>query len=839
MAGMAKRGTHTARHRAGRARPDAAGPDAPQSAAEQQDAPPPRRLRPEKAWPDAPAAHVGGSRPGAVGDQGFPVTAAPRPDPPVLDLPAASWPVPSSPREADLGPEVRGSDGMARAPGPDADIGYEAMAWNGGGPSQPAPAVMPPPAPDRQAQPQPQWPPPVQQSPVQQPPVRPAPVRPPPVRPAPPPQKKTGPAGGGPAGRSSKYGRRSRRTAIRATALFCAVAVVVIAVTGIRPAGASVTASVKSFLFDWQQKNYAAAAAMTTGDPAVVASSLRSVYRQLGAEDLLLTMGPISVRGDRARASFSASFDLGRGGLSWHYTGSFRLRRNAAGWQVVWSPSVAVPGLGSGDRLAVLTTMPQRAVPLDAQGHSLIRKSAVVEVGVIPDKVHHPLRTAQRLARVTGLAPSDADEMSGQIEAAPPRHFLELVQLSPRGYRRIRHELRKVPGLRHKWVRKRLFETTVPVITGQVATETAKTLIDEGEPYRPGTTVGLSGLQQAYQAKLAGKPTTEILVQDAKGKQVKVLHRWLGSPGSDVRTTISTPVQMAAKNALTGVGLSAVIIAVRAGGGQILAVATHTKHGAPAVSPLDGQYHPGQSFTIVSTAALLASTSVNAKTPEPCYRRNSVSQGQANVPQGTNLGSQPTFRDVFAHACSTAFRELSLVLTSRQLTSAAEKLGIGGPAWKLPLPAFPGRMSSPGNDPGELAADTVGTGSVLVSPLDMALVAGAVESGTWRAPLLVTGSLAQRPTRPRLGFSVAKQLRDLMRFTVKSGAAQAANVPDGEVFGQVGAAPLPGHRDLRAIWFVGFRGKVAFAVVVFARSASFSPAVQIAGRFAAGLPSGS
>src|SRR5215472_701787 len=146
MAGMAKRGTHIARHRAGRARPDAAEPDAPQSAAGRQDAPLPRRLRPEKPWPDAPATHVGGGPPpGPTGDQGFPTTAAARPDPPMVDLSAGGWPVPAAPRPADLGPEVRGSDGMARGSAPDADIGYEAMAWNGGGPSQAAPTVMPPP----------------------------------------------------------------------------------------------------------------------------------------------------------------------------------------------------------------------------------------------------------------------------------------------------------------------------------------------------------------------------------------------------------------------------------------------------------------------------------------------------------------------------------------------------------------------------------------------------------------------------------------------------------------------------------------------------------------------
>ncbi len=640
--------------------------------------------------------------------------------------------------------------------------------------------------------------------------------------------------------RGARGGARTRHAPIRAIALLCAAGiVVVIGVTSASPSGPSVTASVKSFLLDWEQQNYPAAAAMTTGSSAVVERSLRSVGRQLGAEDLVLGMGPIAVSGNRAMASFNASFDLGRGGLSWHYQGSFRLRRISAGWRVVWAPSVIVPGLGPGDRLAVLTTMPRRAVLLDAQGHSLIESSPVIELGVIPARVHDALRTAEELAKVTGLAPSDAVEMTGQIEAWPPKKFLELVQLTPASYRSLRWRLRTVPDLRHRRVTKRLFDSTVPVITGEVATETAKTLVDGGEPYRPGTTIGVTGLQQAFQDKLAGRPTTEVVVQNSSGKQVKVLHSWPGAAGSDVRTTISGPVQAAARNALAGVGLSAAIIAVRAGGGQILAVARHTQHGMPTVSPLDGRYQPGQSFTIVSTAALLAARSVTANAPVPCNQKNLVGgQTFANIPAGPSLGAQ-TFREVFAHACSTAFAGLSLNLTARELIRAAQKLGIGGPAWKLPLPAFGGKLSSPGSDAGELAADTIGAGSVQVSPLAMALAAGAVDSGSWRAPLLVTSPATQRPSRLNLSPAVARQLRDLMRTTVKSGVAKAANVPGAAVFGQVGTAPVPGHRHLRAIWFVGFRGHVAFAVVVFAPSAAFAPAVQIAGRFAAGLPSGS
>ncbi|HLW78086.1 MAG TPA: penicillin-binding transpeptidase domain-containing protein, partial [Terriglobia bacterium] len=566
------------------------------------------------------------------------------------------------------------------------------------------------------------------------------------------------------------------------------------------------------------------------------------VYHQLGAQDLTLAMGPITENGDQAQASFDASFDLGRGGLSWQYTGHFQLHLGGSGWKVVWAPSVIVPGLGPGDRLAVLTTMPNRGVLLDAGGHSLIKPSPAVELGVYPNQIKNPMRTAVELAKVTGLArlaQSDADEMAGQIEAWPPRQFLELIQLTPARYAQLRHALMKVPGLRHKVKLKRLFDSEVPVVTGQVATETAKTLVEDGEPYRPGTTIGLSGLQEAFQRQLAGRPTTSIIVQNKAGKRIKILHRWLGTPSANVKTTIDGRVQKAASNALSGVGISASIVAVKAGGGQILAVERNNVTGMPLLSPLDGQYQPGQTFTIVSTATLLTIRSVNADTRVPCLKTNRVGgQAFSNTPPEPNLGSGPKLSTLFAHACGTAFAGLAYRLSPRNLTGEAANLGIGVP-WKLPIPAFTGTIANPGSNARELAEELVGTGTVRVSPLDMALVAGAVDSGSWRAPTLVSGPAGKEPTEPAIDSRVATVLRSFMRATVASGAARTADVPGAHLYGQVGTAPVPGHKHLRAIWFVGFRGGVAFSVVVFSKSTVFTPVVQIARQFAEGLPAGS
>ncbi len=618
---------------------------------------------------------------------------------------------------------------------------------------------------------------------------------------------------------------------------------IIAGVTGVGQSDPSVAVSVKDFLLAWESRQYAAAAALTTGQPAEVATSLSNAYDQLGAQDLLLGMGPISVRGSTAQAYFTASIDLGRGGPPWSYQGHFALRRHGSGWIVEWSPAVIVPGLGIGDRLAVLTTVPRRRPLVDSAGKSLILRSPVVEVGVRPGRVPDPVATATKLASITGMASSEADQMAGQIRAAPPNTFLELIRLSPGRFQHLSTALGRVPHLTHRWVAERLFRSAVPAITGQVGTEAAKQLIDQGVPYRPGTTVGLSGLQQAYQATLAGTPTTEVVVQNSSGHLVKVLKRWRGQHGSSVRTTINLAVQRAAQQAVTGTGFSAALVAVQARTGQILAVANHTAAGMPGVDPLNGRYHPGQAFTIVPTAALLSKErAFGAASSIPCRRQPSLVGGQnfTNIPPVPRLG-KPRFSVDFANACSTAFAELSMLLNPADLSTAANQFGIGVP-WRLPLKPSPfiGSIQRP-RSMGETAADSIGTGTVLVSPLDMALAAGVVESGSWHRPAIVTGpsgpTLTSGDKLPvKFKDQVISQLQQLMAGTVQSGAAQAAQVSGERLYGQVGTASLAGHNKVKTIWFVGFRGGVAFAVVALSRSTGFDPAVLVARDFAEQLP---
>ncbi len=623
-------------------------------------------------------------------------------------------------------------------------------------------------------------------------------------------------------------GVRSRSTRARVVAASCATAVLLLGLAlGWASPEPSAEPTVQAFLLDWENGWYGPAATQTTGAPAEVAAALHGAYQQLGAAALSLSMGPISQRGDTATASFSASVDLGRGGLPWTYQGRFPLRRVGSVWKVVWSPSVIVPGLRPGLRLAVLTTMPPRALLLDAEGRPLSPPTLVYTVGVYPGQLKNPARTVDGLAAVTGLS---ASQVLSWVNQAPAGNFLELVRLSRATYHRLSGRLSRVPGLKIEPQRIRLLNSIAGSVSGSVGTEAAGLLQQEGIPYRPGATVGLSGLQATFQRMLVGSPTTEVVEESPAGQVVSVLQRWTGHDGTDVTTTINGRVQAAADRALSSLHASAAIVAVSTVTGRILAVAQHKAGGMPAVQALNGRYQPGAAFTLVSTEALL-SAGVSLTTPIPCPASNDLGgESFANYPPEPDLGPRPPFRTDFAHACGTAFAGLSLRLDPKDLQEAAEGFGLGKP-WELPLKSFTGSMRLPAGQ-AELAADAVGTGSVQVSPLDMAIAAEVVESGTWRPPSLVTSppDPGLTPTVP-FGTQVVDALRTLMRGTVTTGAGRAANVAGAAVYGQVGTAPLgSGGRGLRADWFVGFQGTVAFAVLELTRSTGGSAAV-VAGQF--------
>ena len=632
------------------------------------------------------------------------------------------------------------------------------------------------------------------------------------------PARHVAPSSGRPGRKAAPAARRAKRSRIAAAAIVVVGVLVIGLATGF---GSELSAepTAQSFLLAWQQQQYAAAGALTTAPAGTVAAGLRSAVAQLGAPQLLLSMKSVVQHGGTAKASFTATVDLAQQGRVWTYQGHFGLRRVGDNWKVVWAPSVINPNLGPGERLAVVTTFPDRAAVLDAKGNPLQVNATAYVIGVVPDRLNSPAKTAQAFAKPTGL---QASQVLGQITAAPPHSFLPLATLDPSTYARLLPSLRAVPGLEVRPESQRLFQSKATGLVGAVGSEINKRLRADGALYAPGTTVGLSGLERKYQRELLGTPTTEVVAVNPAGQQTGVLAQWPGTAGTPVRTTIDSSVQDAALTALDGRPNSGEIVAVRASTGEILAVAQHQASGAlPADGALNAKLAPGTAFTIVSAAAL-AKKDVSPSTSVPCARSFTVG-GQTFTSEGT--GELKPFSTDFAEGCGTAFAALSERLTASDWGQVVKEFGIGAEWPGLQVPAFSGSVPSTTGQ-ANLAAQTIGQGSVRMSLLSMAMVAATVDAGRWHVPQVLQAS--DPPTAGAvLNADAMNTVRGLMRGAVRSGAAQAANRPGPPVYGQVGTV----HTGSGWMsWFVGYRGDIAIAVIETGKTPQLS-AAALAGAF--------
>jgi cell division protein FtsI/penicillin-binding protein 2 len=621
------------------------------------------------------------------------------------------------------------------------------------------------------------------------------------------------------------------------------VAVVVLAAF-FHGGGTSPEPTVAKFLLDWETGQYQQAAALTTGPQAVVASELQSAYKQVNANSLALRMTGISQHGSTATAAFRASVDLATG-LQWKYPNSLGLREKGQNWLISWTPSIIVPGLQAGERLALVNLPAGRKQITAADGQPLTVPSTVYEIGVYPGQLKggQIRATADELASVLQQPQDTAINLAGQMGSSLTTHsyFQELFTLTPAVYHAIAKQLHAIPGVIVRTATKRLFDSIAPDVVGEVGTETTPVLQEEGVPYRPGTTFGESGLQQTFQARLTGTPGTAVVILRDDGTAVseKLLQR--GQQGKSVQTTINYDTQLAANSAVGQASGSAVVVAVQAGTGKILAVASHQATGMPELDPLAGQYEPGQAFTMVSAAMFLAG-GLSPDTILPCPASNSVNGHTFyNQPAEPPLRQTTRFAKDFAIGCSTALAGASQKMTAADLIKAADEFGIGA-GWKLPLAGgsyFRGTVGQSATIASEvgLAADTIGRGDVRVSPLDMALAAATADSGKWAAPALVTGIADPKTTvKAAMSPQVLSELQQLMRNEVANGRGAAANAGDS-LYGQAGLAPFGPHGKTFISWFVGYQGTTAFAVAELVKSPS-DVAVPLAGSFLRNIQAG-
>jgi cell division protein FtsI/penicillin-binding protein 2 len=571
---------------------------------------------------------------------------------------------------------------------------------------------------------------------------------------------------------------------------------------------ASPQPTARSYLDDWAKQDWAAMRLLVASPPADFSAVNAAALADLSVRQASYQAGTLRTSGAKAAEPVTERLEIpGIGTIA--IRTMLRLAQRSGKWLVVWSPATIAPSLRQGGRLSLQTTWPSRAAILGAGGVPLTTQAPLVTIGVEGQRV----KDAASLTASLVAAGATARQARGALRAAKaePTWFEPVFTVSLARYQRLKPTIYPIPGTVFQTTSARTAITPglAAHVVGTVGPITAAGLRSLGAPYNAQSIVGQTGIEQADERQLAGLPGATVSVLGPNGASLATIARIRPRPGVPVRTTIDPGVQRAAEAALSAEKKSAALVAVDAATGAVLASVS-----VPAASGFDqalgGAFPPGSSFKVITSAALIEH-GLTPSSPASCPPTITVDGEVFHNSEGT--GRVSDFLNAFAESCNTAFIGLATRhLTASDFPSTASLFGIGKTP-QMGLPAFGGSVPRP-TDMADLAATTIGQGRVLVSPLAMAMVAAAADTGTVHAPRLVDGAPDDQAPAGRLPRAVVTDLHTMMAQVVATGTASNKGLPAG-TYAKTGTAqygtgsPLP-----QDAWLVGFNGNIAFAMVV-------------------------
>lgn len=237
-----------------------------------------------------------------------------------------------------------------------------------------------------------------------------------------------------------------------------------------------------------------------------------------------------------------------------------------------------------------------------------------------------------------------------------------------------------------------------------------------------------------------------------------------------------------------------------------------------------GLYTPGSTFKVLTAIAAIEKKDLD---------REYECTGSANIDgyilkdyDGKPHGKL-NLEEALVKSCNTYFGEKGVIIGKDALGEVAERFLVNKKIdFDLPVSksSFPYKDNLGETD---IAAASIGQGKLLMTPLNMALIAsGIANKGDIVKPILVKEVISPegkvlRNNQPQLltkavDIFTANEVKNMMVESVKRGTSRNASIKNVRVAGKTGTAENPSGKS--HAWFIGFapaeEPKIALAVVL-------------------------
>ena len=527
--------------------------------------------------------------------------------------------------------------------------------------------------------------------------------------------------------------------------------------------------------------------------------------------------------------------------------------------------------LSTNNRLRLRVVEAPRGFILDRHGEVMVENRPTFDLYATPEDVKNPAEVAATLAGILMVPPAEIESRLTETRARSQplllRKDLDQAMMVAVEERRL-----DLPGinLRIRPIRAYPVAGMAANLLGYVSEiNQAQLQREEYSDFRPGESLGQSGVERRFDAFIRGVDGGEQIEVDARGRALRVMSRDDPRSGSNVFLTIDRRIQEAAEAAMPGKKGS--VVAMNPTTGEILAmvsrpsfdpnlfaqrisgedwqrIATDSSHPLQNRA-FQAQYPPGSIFKLMVAIAGLESGALTPETrfSDPGY----FVLGNHRFDDWKKGGhGSLDLRGAIVNSCNVYFYQAGLRTGIDEIVRVSRAFGLGEPPGlglgdeakgSLPNPNSKGRGQPPWTA-GNTVVSSIGQGLVVTSPMQLlAMVSAIANGGTIYRPWVVkkivslSGDVLEEyePEAIRRVDEKPETLafvRQAMLAVVDEGTGARSKIPGVPIGGKTGTAQVVKKGDEKRnpdvkdhAWFVSFApvNNPKIAVVVLVENGGF------------------
>jgi penicillin-binding protein 2 len=272
-----------------------------------------------------------------------------------------------------------------------------------------------------------------------------------------------------------------------------------------------------------------------------------------------------------------------------------RMTQVENGWQIAWTPMDIIKDMASEVSVQVLPSFPPRGNIYDRNGNYVVEEGGtIVTVSVIQQDMSDIAECIDLLSRVMKWERADMQRLFDNYNL---ESLFNVGEIDTTTYTTNRGELEEKCGVADESSGFRKIDTYVGRsyvghgsgvhITGYMGRIPANELPKyQAKGYQAGDMVGISGIEEAYQDDLAGRPGREIILSESGGMRIRTVGSTTLEKGVPVQLTIDMDLQNAVAQALIDahntaannwatVANGGAVVVMKVDTGEILALASY------------------------------------------------------------------------------------------------------------------------------------------------------------------------------------------------------------------------------------------------------------------------